>query len=732
LATHRSRIKKYRAVRKLGVSTVAMARMAATPTIAYGCDIVGMSDTHLQAARVAVATSAAPSSGGKTPDIILFALDVAGGSLDPIFSATVLLIKHWALAWWDGWTPQKDLMVAMEWAIAKLKRAKGSVWHHVAGPTTALVASLWRVGWSIIDAQTFVSDDGSHLCCLLDSPAAFALEANRSVHRWQLARVVKLNPLIAPPCTGSASAEPAWMTSQSIVPSKNEPPQGVRVAELTARLPQSVVGVTRPLARLLHGKKTFVKTQPLWERRHKPFLLSTMVGGQWTQTRVAQVQGPDTSRLCQLCHTTDGTLEHRHACPATTPCGGWPRPPVAVSNFIAQLDPVRRRFLTTRGILLLHVPVPPPSRDGWFKWLKPLPDIDLAGATWFIDGSAIDGPSHRTVRLGFGVVVVAANGELIAFGQGAPPAWIKDSAGAEMWALYVVADCNPCLPRIITDCLGLLDMLAKGVVEATKAGRPMARLWAMIFRCTDAVTPTFGLSDDFIWMPSHCSAAAARNMIKSNGEPITPTEWRSNRLADGLAKHAAAKEQISTSVLDTLRHADASVEFAAAMVGTTSWHANNSSRTTWASTGELLTLKCRDSAPPTAHKLGSLTGLNKKRRDLQHQQTPEGAPPRHPAEAAAATSSGSTTTTTTHKPLGSPGEPPPQREPATRSARAALELKRAEQEARGFNSWLRGLNDKDLQPQTSQAPAADRLAALRARVRERQRQAEQEARADTS
>ena len=672
-----------------------MARMAATPAIAYGCDIVGMSDTHLQAARVAVAASAAPSSGGKSPDMILFALDVAGGSLDPIFSATVLLIKHWALAWWDGWAARRDLADAMLWAIAKLRHAQGSVWHYVSGPTTALVASLWRIGWSIIDAQSFVSDDGSVLNCLTDSPAAIALEANRSVHRWQLARVVKLNPLILPPRPSSGSSSSLDAGSHALVPARHEPPLVVRVADLTARLPPSVVGVTRPLARLLHGRNVGVKTQPLWEKKHRPYLLSTMVGGQWTQTRVAQVQGPDTSRLCQLCHTADGTLDHRRMCPATMPCGGWPKPSAAVDSFITQLDPARRRFLSTRGILLIDIPIPPPSRDGWIRWLKPLPNMDLTGATWYIDGSAIDGPARLTARLGFAVVVVSKEGDLMAFAQGVPPGWVRDSAGAEMWALFVVLSCNPGLPRTVTDCLGLLDMMARGVEEATRACRPMARLWAMIFRCTGTVVPTFGPEDDFIWMPSHCTAATALFTLKSNSCPVSPVEWRANRLADGLAKHAATKGNMSANLLDNLHRANACVECAAAMVGTTSWHANNAHRTTWSSTGEALTLKCRDSALPPAHKIGNLTGLNRR-----NSAKPDDEPHKQLAKRTAPTE-------TTPRP----------RDLANLGAKAAATQKEAEKEARSFNTWLRDLDHKALQPQAATKTAAQRLEELRERVR---------------
>jgi hypothetical protein len=69
---------------------------------------MGMSDTMLQAARVTVATVAAPGAGGKSPDLVLFALDSAGGTLDPTYDAVGLPIKHWALPWWEHWVPRTN------------------------------------------------------------------------------------------------------------------------------------------------------------------------------------------------------------------------------------------------------------------------------------------------------------------------------------------------------------------------------------------------------------------------------------------------------------------------------------------------------------------------------------------------------------------------------------------------------------------------------------------------
>ena len=51
----------------------------------------------------------------------------------------------------------------------------------------------------------------------------------------------------------------------------------------------------------------------------------------------------------------------------------------------------------------------------------------------------MDDDCKRLARLGFAIVVVAPSGELLALAYGCPPNWIVDSAGAETWALYIVA-----------------------------------------------------------------------------------------------------------------------------------------------------------------------------------------------------------------------------------------------------------------------------------------------------
>ena len=171
-----------------------------------------------------------------------------------------------------------------------------------------------------------------------------------------------------------------------------------------------------------------------WEPCHRPMLRSTLAGGQWPQQRVARVLNDGTSNLCKLCGVQVGTLLHRHDCQATMPCAGWPRPTRAVDAFITALEESRRHLLVTRGIAAVNVNIQAPSEHGWFRWGMRPTDDGSRNLRWYIDGSAVDGPSRYTTRLGFGIVVTTDVGQLVGYGYGSPPAWVHDAAGAEAWA----------------------------------------------------------------------------------------------------------------------------------------------------------------------------------------------------------------------------------------------------------------------------------------------------------
>ena len=651
---------------------------------------MGMSDSMLQAARVTVATLAAPGAGGKTPDLVLFALDAGKGTLDPAYDVTTLPLKHWALAWWEGWVSPVDLSRAAKYAAAALRPAATSVWSRVTGPVAALLASIWRIGWDMVEPHILLTDVGRVLDLRLDPPAVVQAEAKVAVRRWQLARVLKLNPLWTPTPAGGTCPDPLYRPP---IPECFRPPPIVALQPLTARLPEFVVGITKPLVKLLAG--TGRPKAPGWDCKFRPYLLSTLVGGQWAQVGVVTVLGPDTEKTCRLCREEDGTLEHRHRCRATLPDGGWPGPDPEVQHLMDGLDQARGLALRTRGFLAIHLPIRPPCPDGWMDWVMPLPDEDLHDATWFIDGSAVDGPSKPTIRFGFGIAVVGHDGRLLAYAWGAPPDWVTDVPGTEGWAMYMVAKINPALPRLTTDCLGLVTALARGPDDAARADRPLARLWRLIFGHTAAVVPGFAAADRVVWMPAHCTRDAARFAVQSNGEKVSLLDWRANNLVDHLARAAASRNRAPAGDRRCLELATRAGGHCAARVGATSWAANHSPHTTTRADGSTVTLLCRDSEPPPAAKVGHPTGTGSRRR------RPASAPPEPTAAA--------------H--CGGKGGIPAASESAAacRTTKAELALLA---DARWHRTWLTDMHAKRLLPLAGPS-ATQRMDAMRERVRAR-------------
>jgi len=192
--------------------------------------------------------------------------------------------------------------------------------------------------------------------------------------------------------------------------------------------------------------------------------------------------------------------------------------------------------------------VPTPSVDGWFKWTRPPPQESGADWTYYIDGSLVDGPSKRFARAGFAIAIVTADGDLVAFALGVPPAWVRSAPAAEAWALLRVFSSCPSPPRVVTDCFNLITGLGAGRAAATGAKRPLARLWGMTFQTLDGGICPDDVEKVLLWMPSHGSKAVIGHAIKSDGSVVTALDWRANRLVDALAKAAAGRGRVDDSI----------------------------------------------------------------------------------------------------------------------------------------------------------------------------------------
>ena len=329
-----------------------------------------------------------------------------------------------------------------------------------AGPVAALLNSLQLVGWTLASHAILCDDRMRKFDLRLDPRIVVCHAVEASVRRWRLARVARTFH---------------GMEDLSV---RGEDGTG----QPTHLLHSDVVDMSRSIRLTRAGRTSVCKSVPGWSNLHGSMLASAISGGQWPQARLFSAKKFDVQDdLCQLCRGAAGTIEHRYQCPATRPSSGWIQRNPDAEQFINALNPLHRLALTTRGIMMPKVVIPPPAAEACLHWHLPLPECIPELTTFYIDASAMDADCKPLARLGFAIVVVAPSGELVALAYGCPPNWIVDSAGAETWALYIVASFSPVLPYVVTDCLGVVNTLRDGKVRATSSFRPLARVWNMIF-----------------------------------------------------------------------------------------------------------------------------------------------------------------------------------------------------------------------------------------------------------
>ena len=213
-------------------------------------------------------------------------------------------------------------------------------------------------------------------------------------------------------------------------------------------------------------------------------------------------------------------------------------------------------------MLVLMLPAPPINISGSFEWPKQPDGAPALGreVCWHFDGSMLNGRWKPYRSTGFGLVVTAADGQLLAYGRGQPLHSCKTAAAAEAWALRSVVAQAPFVPNIRTDCLSLITIAAAGIHKATGPRRLLARLWVLIGMALDGDIKQLGNKTTSVWVPAHTSPSSIGEAKRS---ALTHIDWRANRLTDGLAKQAAAMVQPPPAVLRLLASASAAIKHVA-------------------------------------------------------------------------------------------------------------------------------------------------------------------------
>jgi hypothetical protein len=284
-------------------------------------------------------------------------------------------------------------------------------------------------------------------------------------------------------------------------------------------------------------------------------------------------------------------------CPATSPPEGWPKPEPKASLVLGKLSDTRKCTLWDHALLAVRVPAVPFAQEGEFRWLKPLDQDDhrIDDATWYCDGSMLNGKWSELRVTGFGIAVVSSEGDLLAHGVGWPPSWCATAAAAEVWAVQVVLAQCPFPPKIRTDCMSILTTAMAGTKAATHHSRPLARVWVRIAQILGVDVVTLVVGGKLVWIPAHKSASAVGESKLSNGDRMSYVDWKANRLVDLLAKAAAEHLSSGRSVLNLLASAEAAAAHAACCLGIVTHAANNHKVDAIGEGGKVITKVVRDS-----------------------------------------------------------------------------------------------------------------------------------------
>ena len=585
------RLNRLAAFRKQGGNAVKYVTTAALPAITYGQDVCGVSDTKLRDARSVVAGAVPPAGAGRNPDVVFNMLETTNICVDPAHAAHTMPIAQWATAWWEGWIPAGDLVRAHSQAVARLATA-ASVWACVAGPAAAVVATAARIGWHFVSAQSMQDDIGIVWDCTVDSPAAIRVAVLASVRRWRTERICKSFP-------GLASEA-------------SDGPLSCGLGTATALVK---VDVSRALGPLVAGRRSTVCEVPSWEPQCAPWLVSAASGGQWPQAKRAAVRAWAADPNCQLCHAALGTIAHRRVCPATRPPLGWaseasPR----AQAFTCRLSAERLRLLKDRAMLVVTLPAAPVVQLPQLRWLTSPPDLTDTRLRWFPDGSVVNATTDRYAVAACAIVVVGPVGSgggdecdglaaLIAVAEVALPSKVRTAPAAETAAVALILAMTPSAPYIVTDCLGIIITAEAGAAAATAAGKPNAGAWCRIAHATDGDPRALVRSGRLRWMPSHATAANFSGLRKSDGSPVTFTEWRANRLADAVARRTAQRAAVDCGIVATVGDASEALVREAAILAACTRAANHCVGRVTRTDGTVATVTRRDSGglvPPPA------------------------------------------------------------------------------------------------------------------------------------
>ena len=502
-------------LRRVGVDIARLLRTGGLAGAQYGQAAIGISDYSLMQLRRTAAGFIGGAAKGKDPNLTLIAADAKmGDRADPAFTAHADVVVQWALAIWEGLLPLAMMQRSVLKAKADLVRAKRQ-WAVVKGPAAALIATVARVGWTVVDATLAYDDLGEEIAFTKDSPAAVKQKVHESVRRWRW----RMAGLAGKETAGGDVCEgPVWKP----------------VADLLAKGrwhdPGENEGERAVIEQLTKGEQGALR--------------SAVVGGQWPQYRLC-VAGLADVPWCALCLWHGilkvGHLLHRiYECPYVQGRASATMPHEVQAKWAARskggrggLGHGEMAMEWERGLVLEQkVGRRPPQET--FRWVSE-PSEMFGNVNVYMDGSMYDGFDDRLAVFGWAFVIVK-EGKVVGSARGNPPPHVRSIPAAEAWALAMaVGHADVATSRFLTDCKSVRDTARAGMKRATAAGKIHARTWNITFARTDGEKPNVE------WIPAHLTESHVGVATIGDGTKLTREQWVMNMIVDEYAK-AAAKE----------------------------------------------------------------------------------------------------------------------------------------------------------------------------------------------
>ena len=248
---------------------IRLAATAGVPTLAYSGMILGTSGSRLSWHQTLLYRTLTASNTQRSRHL---ALSVAGIMVEPAYGANTAPLLQWARTVYRSLFDLTALRHAMHFYQLRMAKSRHP-WAAVTGTITAVLATLRRIGWTIV---------GAHLL----------KDAHGCYHDVRVIPIRSLKKLID-------DATNCWLWRKHT--------KGTPCEQAFAD------GASSDIVRGLVDRSSSL------DKEHRHALHSASTGGQWTQTRHVHAEH-DISDLCQLCLTAPGTEWHRaYDCPVTEP-----------------------------------------------------------------------------------------------------------------------------------------------------------------------------------------------------------------------------------------------------------------------------------------------------------------------------------------------------------------------------------------------------------------------------